>query len=81
MLFLLGADISKYWSKIKGLHTQKNLKNNQYPKTLDNAIFALGSMKFDKEYYNLYKKRHDKEKKDKKSKKEQDIDIVNLSFA
>ena len=53
----------KYRSKIKGLHTQKNLKNNQYPKMLDNIIFALGGMKFDKEYYDLQKKHRDKEKR------------------
>ena len=82
MLFLLGADISKYRSKIEGLHTQKNIKNDQYPKTLDDAIFAIGRMKFDKEYYDLHKKRQEKEKKNKKNEKEEeDTDIVDLSFA
>ena len=82
MLFILGTDISKYRSKIEGLHTQKNLKNNQYPKTLDNAIFALGGMKFDKEYYNLHKKCCKKEKKNKKSNgDDKDVDLVNMTFA
>ena len=56
MLFLLGSDITKYRTKIDGLHNQKNLKNDQYPKTLDDAIYAIGGMKFDKEYYDTCKK-------------------------
>ena len=56
MLFLLECDITKYRTKIDGLHNQKNLKNNQYPKTLDDAIYAIGGMKFDKEYYDTHKK-------------------------
>ena len=38
-------------SKIEGLQTQKNFKNDQYPKMLDDAIFVLSNMKFNKEYY------------------------------
>ena len=82
MIFILGANITKYRSKIEGLHTQKNLKNNQYPKILDNAIFELGGMKFDKEYYNLQKKCCEKEKKNKKSNgDDNDVDLVNMTFA
>ena len=55
MLFLLGSDMTKYRTKIDGLHNQKNLKNDQYPKTLDDAIYAIGGMKFDKEYYDTRK--------------------------
>ena len=80
MLFLFGIDITKYRLKIEGLHTQKNLKNDQNPKILDNAIFTLGGMKFNKEYYNQYKKQCKKEKKNKKSKEEEDTDIMDLSF-
>ena len=81
MLFLLGADITKYRSKIEGLYTQKNFKSNQYLKTLNNAIFALRGMKFDKEYYDLCKKCREKEEKDKKSNEEDNINPVNLIFA
>ena len=82
MLFILGADITKYRSKIEDLHTQKNLKNNQYPKILDDAIFALGGMNFDKEYYNLQKNHQEKEKKNKKPNgDDKDVDLVNMTFA
>ena len=74
-----GCNITKYRTKIDGLHNQKNLKNNQYPKTLDNAIYAIGGMKFDKEYYDTRKKWREKENKKKKD--NDDKEIVELSFA
>ena len=68
----------KYRSKIEGLHTQKNLKNDQYPKTLVHATDALSNYSF----YNKYYKRRQKKCQDKARKRKQDDENEdNKSFA
>ena len=58
--FLDGADKSKYGKMMETLEGQYSFKQNQYPKTLEDAITALKAHKFDDKYH------EDKKRKKKK---------------
>ena len=44
--YLVNSNQQKYDSLVKGLATQKSLKNNQYPKTITDATHVLSAHKF-----------------------------------
>ena len=46
-----GADYSKYGSLMKGLVSQFSMKNDQYPKTMTDAIDVMAKHQFDQAYY------------------------------
>ena len=62
--FMEGADKSKYGEMMLTLEDQYSLKNNQYLKTLEDAITALKLHKFDEKYH------EDKQKKKRKGRQQ-----------
>ena len=46
-IYLVNSDQRKYGSVIKGLHSQKALQNDQYPRTIIEANNVLSTHKFD----------------------------------
>ena len=57
------------WVKNRRAAYPEKSKNDQYPKSLDDAIFAIGGMKFDKEYYDQHKKQCKKRRRIRKLEK------------
>ena len=55
-----GADKAKYGTVMKGLVSQFSMKNDQYPKTIIDAMDIMAKHPFDEEYYE--KKRNTREK-------------------
>ena len=62
-VLLHGADRAKYGNLMKGFVNQFLLKNDQYPKTLSDAVDALSNHPFDQGYYDRKKKRKEEAKK------------------
>ena len=50
-IVLRGCDKAKYKSLVKGFVNQFSLKNNQYPKTVQNMTDALSKHPFDDDYH------------------------------
>ena len=78
--FLEGADKSKYGKMMDTLGDLYSLKNDQYPKDLEDAITALKAHKFDEKYIEEKKKKKEKER-EKDNKSQQDFEPLELSFA
>ena len=64
-LVLQGCDKSNYRSLEKGFVNQFSLKNDQYPKTVQDMTDALSKHAFDDEYYKRNKKRAEQKKIDR----------------
>jgi hypothetical protein len=63
-IMLRGADQSKYGTLMKGFTQQYSLKNDQYPRTINDATDALGKHLFDPAYYEKKKRRGNNKKTD-----------------
>ena len=63
-LYLVNSDQGKYGSVIKGLHSQKALQNDQYPRTVIEANNVLSTHRFD-----FIKEQGTKQSKDKERSK------------
>ena len=64
-LHLVNSDQTRFGSMLRGLTSQKSLKNNQYPKTVIDAHNALGNHKWDSD--KKHNKEHGKTNKDEDS--------------
>jgi hypothetical protein len=60
-LYLEQSDKKKYGSIMNGLSTQYSLNNNQYPKSLTEAVNVLSNHKFDANYFNRSSRNNDQE--------------------
>jgi hypothetical protein len=80
MLFLQGADPTKYGSLTKGLQQQHSLDNNQYPVTVEGVVNTLNQHPYDQQYYDIKKKDRDNRKKNN-SIKEDTLPAQQSSFA
>ena len=63
-MYLVNSDQEKYGTVIKGLDSQKALKNNEFPKTMVEGNIMLITHIFDNSKYNNHKNNnvHKKEK-------------------
>ena len=73
---------------MKGFVSQYSLKNDQYPKTMQDMTDALSKHAFDDEYYERQKKKAEKSKKEKEHNKnnnnndnDSDDEEIEASFA
>ncbi len=77
-MIIANSDRSKYGSILGGLNTQYSLGNDQYPKTVVQAVTVMSNHKFDKKP-SEHKKNNDKKKEEKDSNEEEEN--PKLSFA
>jgi hypothetical protein len=83
-IVLKGCDKAKYKSLVRGFINQYSLKNDQYPKTVQDMTDALSKHSFDDEYYKRQKRKSERKKSERREKgKEDDGDDKDdeLSFA
>ena len=84
-VYLVNSDQSKYGSVTNGLHSQKALQNDQYPRTLIEANNVLSTHRFDFIKEEGRKSKSDKRdrvrEKDKESEDKPDDESPTLSFA
>ena len=75
-VYLVNSDQAKYGSVIKGLHTQKALNNDQYPKNMIEGNNVLSTHKFDnsKELKQESKKNEKQERKSENESNEENGD-------
>ena len=64
-IVLCGSDKAKYRTLEKGFVNQYLLKNDQYPKTLQDMTDALSKHPFDEEYHARNKRKNEKRNKQK----------------
>ena len=83
-VYLVNSDQGKYGSVIKGLHSQKALQNDQYPKTIIESNNVLSTHRFDnsKDYNNPNNRNREKfdKKRNEKKVEEKDDESPPLSF-
>ena len=64
LILMWTCDRKKYGSLIRRLESQYSTKEDNYPKSFDDAVLVLQTHRFDKEYYEAKKRK--KEKQDKR---------------
>ena len=77
-VMMRGSDSAKYGSMMKGFVSQFLMKNDQYPKTMADAMDVMSKHQFDEKYYDRQKKNRDRNKQrndddDKKPKVETNL--------
>ena len=84
-VYLTNSDQEKYWSLIKELHSQKALKNDQFPKTMIEGNNVLSTHRHDNTKENnkdgRKKDKHEKNKDNDKQEGEKNDESLVLSFA
>ena len=81
-MILRGCDKAKYKSLVKGFVNQFSLKNDQYPKTMQDMSDALSKHTFDEEFHKRNKRKAEqRKKKPKEDKGDDDEDNNELNFA
>ena len=86
-IYLVNSDQRKYGSVIKGLHSQKALQNNQYPRSIIEENSVLSTHRFDFVRQGLNNNQNDSNRTDSTSRKEDESTERNedespyLSFA
>ena len=71
-VYLVNSDQGKYGSVLKGLHTQKALNNDQYPKKLVEGNNVLSTHRFDNSKENKQEKHPKKNEKYEKSERKRE---------
>jgi len=65
-VMMQGADSSKYGSLMKGLVSQFSMKNDQYPRTMTNAVDVMAKHQFDQAFYDRKKAAQNRNSTDNK---------------
>ena len=78
-LFMINTDQNKYGSVLKRLKEQYSLKNDQYPKTITDAVHVLNQHKYDNSNELRNRRKHNDD--DDKNNGENKNEILSLSFA
>ena len=82
LLLLKGADSDRYAGLLKHLNLQYSLGQDQFPKTLSEAVDALERHKPDQSYYDKLNRQREKSRKDKDKSKDRERPSPNeTSFA
>ena len=66
-----GSDKAKYGSLMKGLVSQYSMKNDQYPKTMTDALDIMSKHSFDDDYYERKKRVRDKRRNEEEQHQQQ----------